>query len=44
MVCLVADGRPHALVDWQPDWSSVGEATAMLLGRRVRGEAVLTMG
>ncbi|WP_439679865.1 zinc-binding dehydrogenase [Embleya sp. MST-111070] len=44
VVRLVADGRLHAPVDWQADWSRIGEATALLLGRRIRGKAVLTVG
>ncbi|WP_331770896.1 zinc-binding dehydrogenase (plasmid) [Embleya sp. NBC_00888] len=43
VVRLVADGLLHAPVDWQADWTKVGEATALLLGRRVRGKAVLTL-
>ncbi|MFI6977202.1 hypothetical protein ACIBSV_01285 [Embleya sp. NPDC050154] len=42
VVHLVADGLLHAPVDWQADWTRVGEATALPLGRRVRGKAVLT--
>lgn len=43
VVRLVADGRLHAPVDWQADWSRIGEAAALLLGRRIRGKAVLTV-
>jgi NADPH:quinone reductase-like Zn-dependent oxidoreductase len=40
---LVADGRLEAPVDWQSGWEKAGEAVAALLGRRIRGKAVLTI-
>ncbi|MFF7245406.1 zinc-binding dehydrogenase [Embleya sp. NPDC008237] len=40
---LVADGLLHAPVDWQADWTRVDEAITLLLGRRIRGKAVLTV-
>jgi NADPH2:quinone reductase len=40
---LVADGRLRAPVDWEGTWDKAGEAVGELLGRRVRGKAVLTV-
>ena len=41
LVELVAAGRLDPLVDWRGPWDKVGEAAAALLGRTVRGKAVL---
>ncbi|NIH86895.1 zinc-binding dehydrogenase [Amycolatopsis granulosa] len=37
----VADGRLDPGITWRGDWSRHAEATAALLGRRLRGKAVL---
>ena len=44
LVRLVADGRLHPEIDEVRDWSRTGEAIADLRGRRIRGNAVLTVG
>jgi len=44
LVRLVADGRLHPEIDEVRDWSRTSEAIADLRGRRVRGNAVLTLG
>ena len=41
LVELVAAGRLDPLVDWRGPWDKVGEAASALLGRTVRGKAVL---
>ena len=41
LIELVAAGRLDPLVDWRGPWDKVGEAAAALLGRTVRGKAVL---
>jgi NADPH2:quinone reductase len=41
---LVAAGRLDTQIDLQADWTAIGEATEALLGRRVAGKAVLTIG
>lgn len=41
LVELVAAGRVDPLVDWRGPWDKVGEAASALLGRTVRGKAVL---
>ncbi|WP_331767028.1 zinc-binding dehydrogenase [Embleya sp. NBC_00896] len=43
VVRLLAEGLLHAPVDWQADWAEIAEATSLLLGRQVRGKAVLTL-
>jgi NADPH:quinone reductase-like Zn-dependent oxidoreductase len=41
LVGLVAAGELDPLVDWRGPWEKVGEAAGALLGRTVRGKAVL---
>jgi NADPH:quinone reductase len=41
LVELVAAGELDPLVDWRGPWDKVGEAATALLGRTVRGKAVL---
>jgi NADPH:quinone reductase-like Zn-dependent oxidoreductase len=41
LVDLVAAGELDPLVDWRGPWEKVGEAAGALLGRTVRGKAVL---
>jgi NADPH:quinone reductase-like Zn-dependent oxidoreductase len=41
LVELVAAGRLDPLVGWRGPWDKVGEAASALLGRTVRGKAVL---
>ena len=44
LVPLLADGRLHPEIDEVRDWSRTGEVIADLRGRRIRGNAVLTVG
>ena len=41
LVALLAAGRLDPQVGWRGPWDRAGEAAAALLGRRVRGKAVL---
>jgi NADPH:quinone reductase-like Zn-dependent oxidoreductase len=41
LVDLVASGELDPQVDWQGPWDKVGEAAGALLGRTVRGKAIL---
>lgn len=41
LVALVAAGELDPLVDWRGPWEKIAEAAAALLGRTVRGKAVL---
>jgi hypothetical protein len=41
LVGLVAAGELDPQVDWQGPWDKVGEAAGALLGRTVRGKAIL---
>lgn len=41
---LTAAGRLHPEIGMQVDWARTGEALQALVGRRVRGNAVLTIG
>ena len=41
LLALVADGGLDPQVGWRGAWERVDEAAAALLGRRVRGKAVL---
>ncbi len=43
LVALVAAGELDPLVDWRGPWEKIGEAAGALLGRTVRGKAVLEM-
>ena len=40
---LVTAGELDPQVGWRGDWTSVGEAVELLLGRKIRGKAVLTV-
>ncbi|HUZ20412.1 MAG TPA: zinc-binding dehydrogenase [Acidimicrobiales bacterium] len=40
---LASAGELDPQVDWRGDWTSVGAAVELLLGRRIRGKAVLTV-
>jgi len=40
---LVTAGELDPPVGWRGDWTSVGEAVELLLGRKIRGKAVLTV-
>jgi NADPH:quinone reductase-like Zn-dependent oxidoreductase len=44
LVDLAAAGELDPLVDWWGPWEKVGEAAGALLGRTVRGKAVLEVG
>jgi len=41
LVALLAAGELDPQIDWRGPWDRVGEAATALLGRRVRGKAVL---
>jgi NADPH2:quinone reductase len=41
LIELVATGRLDPQVDWRGPWDKIGDAAAALLGRQVRGKAVL---
>ncbi len=41
LIELVAAGRLDPQVDWRGPWDKIGDAAAALLGRQVRGKAVL---
>jgi NADPH2:quinone reductase len=43
LVRLVAGGHLHPEIGWRSDWSRTPAALAELLGRRLRGNAVLTI-
>ncbi|MGO4427045.1 zinc-binding dehydrogenase, partial [Streptomyces sp. MCAF7] len=44
LVSLLAKGRLDPQIGWRGSWERAPEAVAALLGRRVRGKAVLDIG